>query len=514
MDEYIKRDIDKVIEEWDKSGQKALMILGARQIGKTYSIEEFLKNKYTARTYEVLPEINLSTTKNAINYIAENRQIPPNISFIEDLFFRLNINFELLEGDVIFIDEIQMLSNDKKLIANEFIKTTLIRLLSGSPYKIIFSGSLLGSKINNIDKLDNDIPGLVIKRMYPISFIEFSNYLEGNNKLTQEMKKNIVNGDRLDIESHVKLLELFVDYSFVGGIPFSVLSYKGTKSVKDALISIDELRDDYYKDVNKYYLEEYGIDGNQNIFIDLLSGLPINDKKSFMNQKFKEEEKLRFYRYVLDSDIGILIKHIEELDKTIEEQKKPKTFFNDIGFLRLLVDTINVEARKTKQEPPRLYKKFYDVRDIDDFRNDIIDGINQGKSNITDVVGIYFEQVTAQELKAQGFDIAYLFNKKTNSQNEQELEFILSNSNHGIEVKAGSFQEHPSSIIFSKDNITYFMTMMPYVGYVQKNIVLLPIYAISFISEIEKVVDNLKIVSDDIKQKFSDGRLPESKGYE
>ena len=61
-EEYIKRNIDKTIIDWFKGTNKALMILGARQIGKTESVKHFLKSQFKIEEDERLPILNIETT--------------------------------------------------------------------------------------------------------------------------------------------------------------------------------------------------------------------------------------------------------------------------------------------------------------------------------------------------------------------------------------------------------------------------------------------------------------------
>lgn len=114
MNNYIKRDVDEIIESWDKGNVKSLMILGARQVGKTSSIRHFIRKKYGLNEETSIPEINIATMDGAKELLLSNNGIE-GMSFMQYVFVSLGINVDLNKTNIVFIDEIQALSNDKRL---------------------------------------------------------------------------------------------------------------------------------------------------------------------------------------------------------------------------------------------------------------------------------------------------------------------------------------------------------------------------------------------------------------
>ena len=128
----MQRKIYKEILNWKNSNiKKPLMIIGSRQIGKTYIIEEFCKNEF-----ENYIEINLQKSPKIVEIFEQKKD--PEEKFYK-MLLEINKNFNV-ETDVIFIDEVQeseQLISDLKFFCE-----------SEKPYKIIVAGSLLGVKLN------------------------------------------------------------------------------------------------------------------------------------------------------------------------------------------------------------------------------------------------------------------------------------------------------------------------------------------------------------------------------
>lgn len=507
---YINRNIDKIIKDWFNSDKRSLMILGARQIGKSESIKEFLRVTYGIEDDSILPMLDIENTPGVKEQII-NGNSDGGSSFIRNLFINAGVFADLDKCKIIFIDEIQALSSSKKNIAEQEIKTILLRLLDEDEFKFIFSGSLLGAKISNLEEFTRDLPGGIIQeRMYPISFCEFVECIEGNNILLEDAKQSILSSKTISIDTHVSLLKRFAEYSFVGGMPAAVTKYVEGKtfSVSDALDAISSLSDSYIMDTQKYYLEEFDISIGNQIFEWLLFGMKENDKTHLM-KKFKDNPEKTLYEYIVDSDTGLLVKHEEEYNSAISEQNKPKTYFNDVGFMRLLLKQ-RLSKYKNYDDVPKQLRSYYDKRDLDKIKLEFFDFVdNNGGCKLTGAGAIY-EQVVAQTLKSNAYNYACRYQKNP----EREIEFIIHEKGDAIEVKSGDFEDYISSQEYaSLGNKVFFLTMLPYVGEAKENFILLPVYSLCLInySELDSIA--FESVENRAKEIIESGKLPSTKGF-
>lgn len=496
-EDYISRDIDLIIEKWDESKQKALMVLGARQIGKTHSIEHFLAKKQNVEVNKI-QKLDLSEDSEGItiDYIL-NKKRTPNLSIVEGIFANVNKQIDNEECDIVFIDEIQFLSNKNKKVSNKKIRDAIRYILEDDKYRVIFSGSLLGSKIIDIDTINLEIKEIQIVRMYPISFIEFVDIFENVKNISKQAFKEINKG-QVDINFHIKMLTYFAQYSFVGGMPDSVFAFIKTKKAENAYAAIKDLSNLYYSDVEKYCETNKVPFQKEDLFRVMYEGLRQQNKESYISKNFKEDERQQFYSYVLDSDVGLLVPHISDIGTKNEKTKRPKCYFNDVGFLRHVIREQSLEPEK---------------RDNDILLNGYVEYFNGNqKSDRPSNDGYVFEQIIAQDFKARALNVGYYYWKE--KKHERENEFMFPEDNITIEVKSGGFNDYKSAKESSKENKVIFSTMMPYIQKVSDTFLLVPVYYLclfspteivgfSFVSANKKIIDYLEKV----------GRLSQEKGF-
>lgn len=123
--------------EWKNNSNKALLVTGTRQVGKTYIIKEFLKEEFDE---ENIVEFNLFENELARATIEKSLNS-------EDLLFRLSAlsNKTMIKGKtIIFLDEVQVCSN---------IITAIKFLVNEGSYRYILSGSLLGTELKDIKSI-------------------------------------------------------------------------------------------------------------------------------------------------------------------------------------------------------------------------------------------------------------------------------------------------------------------------------------------------------------------------
>ena len=232
----MKRKIYDELLEWKENGmQKPLMVIGARQIGKTYIIKEFCKEKFKNYIY-----INLFEQTEIIKIFDEEIST-------EEKFKRMKIYLDKdidLKNTIIFFDEVQE--------SEEIISSLKYFNESSEPYKIICAGSLLGVKLKRMKKAF-PVGKVKIINMYPMDFEEFL-LANCNEELINEIKKCYTNLEPMSDVLHRKALELYKLYLCIGGMPEAVknLVTNNKDILKFDSTIISDIIESYLNDMTKY----------------------------------------------------------------------------------------------------------------------------------------------------------------------------------------------------------------------------------------------------------------------
>ena len=200
--ENMKRKFWNKLKEWqEKNIEMPLMVVGARQIGKTYIIDKFCRDNFDDYVY-----INLKDEPDIIDFFKESI---PTVDKVRKL--ELKLNRSIKENTVIFFDEIQE--------SEELISALKYFCDSNFPYKIVCAGSLLGVKLKRFNS-SFPVGKVNILHMYPMYFEEF--LLEiGEELAVGEIKRCFNEEVKIDNFLHRKLLEFYRLYLCVGGMPKS-----------------------------------------------------------------------------------------------------------------------------------------------------------------------------------------------------------------------------------------------------------------------------------------------------
>ncbi len=212
------RKVISKLKKWYLGSNKALMITGARQVGKTYIIREFLKENVDDGYYV---EFNLFENDKVKETIENSKSS-------EDLLFRLSAlsNKKFIKGKtVIFLDEVQSAPN---------VITAIKFLVEEGSYKYILSGSLLGTELKDIKSIP--VGYLEILQMFPLDFEEFLLANGLNADVLDKLKTNFETLTKVDDIVHDKLIDMFHLYLIVGGMPSVVKKYLETNNLKDVVM--------------------------------------------------------------------------------------------------------------------------------------------------------------------------------------------------------------------------------------------------------------------------------------
>lgn len=381
----LTRTVDRILIDHFKISKTALLIEGARQIGKTFSIRQFGKK------FKTYIEINFIEQPEAISLFKD-------LSNTKDLLARLSLftKQKLIKRDtLIFFDEVQ--------ICPEVI-TYIKFLVDEGSYNYILSGSLLGIEINDLRSVP--VGYLTIKRMFPLTFREFALNLGLNSSILENLETSFKEKKPVDDFIHKKMMELFRVYLVVGGMPAAVNRYIETNNLNEVIDIQNQIVNLYKKDITQY-------DKNNKLAIaqifELIAPQLNSQNKRFIIKDIKPGVKFDRYEnsflWLKDAGVALPVYNVETPKIPLKLSKSRslfKLFMSDVGLLA------------------SEYSQGIQLK--------IISG--DDKLNY----GAIFENYIAQELTACEHDLYYYNNKKRG-----ELDFLIEYDGEvlPIEVKSG-----------------------------------------------------------------------------
>lgn len=436
----LERRIKQEIRDFlDSDRKEALMVTGARQVGKTYIIRECAKE-----IYKNIVEINFVENQQAVKLFE-------NITGSKDILLRLSAltDVPMIPGEtLVFFDEVQECPE---------IVTAIKFLVEDGQYRYIVSGSLLGVELKDIRSVP--VGYLSILEMYPLDFREFCRANRVSQTVMDKLKECFEKKQQVNELIHEKMMELFRLYLIVGGMPAVVDAYIRTNNLKEVLRIQQSIVQLYYKDIVKY-------DKDNKLYLDEIFSL-IPSELNHKNKRFIMKdlnENFRFSRYensfiwLKEAGVALPVYCVQEPEIPLLLSKSTnlfKLFLSDVGLLAsMYVDGLQLKILNREKD------------------------IN---------FGAIYENAAAQELKAHGFELYYF-----NSKKQGELDFVIEYKGNvlPLEIKSGkAYTRHnaldnvlkderyaiPQALVFCNENISTV-----------DKIVYLPIYMIGFL-ENEKI---------------------------
>ena len=228
------RKISKYLDEWKASGhRKPLILQGARQVGKTFSVLEFGRTKYDNVAY-----FNFETTP-VLNDTFEGDISPKTLIPVLSHICGQTI---VRERTLIVFDEVQLC---------ERALTSLKYFCEEAPeYHIIALGSLLGVAVNRA-KYSFPVGKVDMKTLYPMDIEEFMLAL-GEDMLVDKIRECFDNDSPMPAALHESAMRLYREYLIVGGMPECVVQYAGTKDFILVRTIQDSILAAYLNDMSKY----------------------------------------------------------------------------------------------------------------------------------------------------------------------------------------------------------------------------------------------------------------------
>ena len=424
----MKRIIDYYLLEWKKTQRrKPLLLRGARQVGKTYSIRKL------GKTFKNFIEINLELNEGARKII--EKDLDPHV-IVQQLS-------ELLQCDItpgstlLFFDEIQGVP--RAITALRYFYEMMPEL------HVIAAGSLLDFAIEQVGMPVGRVTSLY---MYPLSFIEFLVAL-GNKEWAKFIIKNSLTSSVID-PVHEKILNIVGAYLAIGGMPEAVSEWIQTKKSWVAKKVHADLLNAYQQDFGKYAKK------HQIKYLNLLFQKAVNQlSKKFMYTRVGEYQKRELapalellgmagvlHRVIRTSGQGVPLGAQADLDDF-------KVIFLDVGLCQAL---LKFDLAPWFLEPIQAF-------------------INKGE---------LVESFVGQEILAYSDPIAresLFYWRKADRASQAEIDFLVQIKNHvvPIEVKAGAskhiksmhmfLDSHPRSeygMRFSADNYSMYQKIHSY----------------------------------------------------
>lgn len=403
----LKRKIYKRLLDWknDYQGKKALLIEGARRIGKSTVCEEFGKKEYESYIL--------------IDFAKKDREVESYFNnYLNDLdtFFMLlqtHFGIRLIKRkSLIIFDEVQMFPQARAAIKY---------LVADGRYDYLETGSLISIREN--------VKNIVIPseersiRMYPLDFEEFADAL-GEDLLVEYIKKCFENREPLDRGMHDRAMLLFQQYMLVGGMPKPVVLFVEnnkdfTEADKEKRDIIKLYREDIMKINSQYRSKVLSI-------FDQIPGFLSQHEKRVVYKKVQEGSRANQYEetffWLSDSMISneCFLCNDPNVGLSINENRGyVKCYMGDTGLLT---------------------SHAFDENEL--LEDEVYKQIIAGKPHINE--GMLYENAIAQMLVAGGHKLYfYTHYSEEKHRNDMEIDFLISNNSkmkykiYPIEVKSG-----------------------------------------------------------------------------
>ena len=407
---FRRKIYDKLLEwKTESDGRTALLIEGARRVGKSTVVEEFAKNEYESYIL-----IDFSRASKAVKELFED------ISDLDYLFLQLQLQYKVdlhERRSLIIFDEVQQCP-----LARQAIKA----LVADHRYDYVETGSLISIKRNVKDIL---IPSEERKiSMYPMDHEEFL-WAVGDTTTIPLLKKVFDSGKPVGVQIHRKLMRDFRLYMLVGGMPQAVNEYIETNNFR----KVDQIK----RDILNLYEDDFKKIDPTGKLSSLFNAIPAQLNKnasryqvsSVLNGE-RAENILESIAELKDSKTVLVSYHANDPNAGMSNNKdlgKFKLFLSDTG----LFTTLMFKARDFTENI--IYEKLLNDK-------------------LSANLGYLYENAVAQILTANGNALFYHTFMNESTRRNYEIDFILARKNKvcPIEVKSSGYKTHASLDAFSR----------------------------------------------------------------
>jgi predicted AAA+ superfamily ATPase len=431
----ISRKIETTLLQWkENQNSLPLMLIGARQTGKTFIINKFCDTNYDRKI-----EINF-LQNDVFKSFFETSLNPADIIENIEVYFRTTINHE---NTVIFLDEIQ--ECEKAIAALKFFAESKTR------YNVICAGSLLGVKINRL-KTAFPVGKVQIEYMYPLDLEEFL-WAVGENALSEKIHQSFTENKALIQILHEKSLDLYRRFLFLGGMPAVVSNY--IDSGKEITDVSDKIKDDiivgYAADMAKYS-ENINSIKILKVYNSIKEQLAQEQKKfryKLVDEKGNKQKFETAIEWLIQAGLTLFCSLITNPVRPLQSDENNKSFKLYLSDVGLLVHLAGI--------------KLFDIFQNKDFN----------------YMGALTENYVAQTFASKNRKLYYW-----TSGNEAEVDFLLSQESGIIpcEVKAADNVKSKSlSVYVSKYKPQYAIRISAKNFGFENGIKSVPLYATHFL---------------------------------
>lgn len=366
------RKITSFLEEWKESKyRKPLILQGARQVGKTYSILEFGRTHYENVAY-----FNFETNPSLNETFEEN--ISPD--YLIPILSHIAGQTIIREKTLIVFDEVQLC---------ERALTSLKYFCEDAPeYHIIVAGSLLGVAVNRasysfpVGKVD-------IKTMYPMDMEEFMIALHEDD-LVERIKDCFKTNQPMPSALHNAAMQLYRQYLVVGGMPECVIQYAETKDYILVRHMQDTILTSYLNDMSKYN-NLNGIKKTRLAYDNITVQLSKKNTR-FQYKLLKKGARASEFENAIE---WLCLSGITSQVYKVEQIKKPLENYRDIDAFKIYVSDLGLLCAKKDLVANDI---LYMVEDINDFKGGMTENYVNVQLTINGYNNYYWESARGAEI--------------------------------------------------------------------------------------------------------------------
>lgn len=396
----MKRKIEEKLLAWKNktSNRLALIVNGARQVGKTYILRKFGAEQFKNVVY-----INLETNLAIASYFTDNITPERLLRYLE-----VSTGERIVPGEtLIILDEIQ--SCERAL-------TSLKYFCEETPeYHIVAAGSLLGVAINR-QRYSFPVGKVETITLYPLDLEEFL-WARGREALCEEIHRAYETMEPLPEALHQEAIGLYREYLLIGGMPACINAFLSSGSFLDVPLVQNEILDNYIADMAKYASNTDSV--KIRACYNSIPAQLAKDNKKFQYKVVQKGGSAALFGASIEwlNLAGVVLKC-----QRINQAYEPIAVYADLSAFKLYMGDVGLLTMKS--------------------------GISQqtvlsGEGNT--FMGAVTENYVAQQLASKGYDLYYWESGST-----AELDFVLQKNNEiiGIEVKKGEHVRSRSLSVF------------------------------------------------------------------